>query len=150
MPAHSSRHYTVATNPQPVSRPSRSTHRSGDPRKRAVQAPPPGTSARKRLVVVVLVTGVAFLAFAVLALRDGDREPDAQARAHAESACDLTSQADEAARVNTDARYAATVLVLDQALLESAGHPRYGPDVSACPDALSLWYRDQGLEPRTR
>ena len=69
---------------------------------------------------MVLVSGVAFLAFAVLALREGDRGPDAQARAHAESACDLTSQADEAARVNSDARYAATVLVLDQALLESA------------------------------
>jgi hypothetical protein len=76
---------------------------------------------------VVLITGVLFLAFAVIALRDGDREPDALARAHAESACDLTSKADEAARVTSDARYAATVLVLDQAILESARAAKADP-----------------------
>ena len=72
--------------------------------------------------MVVLVTSVVLLAFVVFALRDGDGdgEPNARARAHAEAACDLTTKANEAARVETDARYAATVLVLDQAIVESA------------------------------
>ena len=60
------------------------------------------------------------MAFAVWSLRDGGREPDSQALAHAESACGLTGKAHEAAQVKTDARYAATVLVLDQAIIESA------------------------------
>jgi hypothetical protein len=76
---------------------------------------------------VVLATSVVLVAFAAFALRDGDEEPDAQARAHAESACDLTTKAHEAARVETDARYAATVLVLDQAILESARAAKADP-----------------------
>lgn len=87
-------------------------------------------------MIVVLVVSVALVAFAVFALRDGDQEPDAQARAHAESACDLVSQADEAARVKTDARYAATVLVLDQAILESARAATADPLFAGLDEAL--------------
>jgi hypothetical protein len=87
-------------------------------------------------VIVVLVIGVGFLALAVLAIRDGDREPDALARAHAESACDLTAGANEAARVKTDARYAATVLVLDRAILESERAAKADPRFADLDQAL--------------
>ena len=87
-------------------------------------------------MIVVLVMSVVFLALAVLALRDGDREPDALARAHAESACDVASDANEAARVKTDARYAATVLVLDQAIVESERAARADPQFADLNQAL--------------
>lgn len=71
------------------------------------------------MLVVVPLTALALVAFTWWSGRGGDPEPDARARAHAESACDLVSKAHEAAEVESDARYAATVLVLDRAIIES-------------------------------
>ena len=95
------------------------TRRSGDPRKRATAARPQDPRPRRRLLVALLVGVLVCAAAAVLALRDGDEPVDADALAHAETACDLVDKAEEAARGQTDARYAASVLVLDQAIIES-------------------------------
>lgn len=46
------------------------------------------------------------MALAIVALRPADREVDGEAHGHAEAACDLTSKAQEAARVDTGARTA--------------------------------------------
>jgi hypothetical protein len=59
-------------------------------------------------------------ALAFVALRPADAKLDDGARDHAEVACNLTSKAEEAARVDTGGRYAAAVLLLDQAMIESA------------------------------
>jgi hypothetical protein len=67
--------------------------------------------------VLVAVIGVAIAI--LLSVRGGD-EPDAEAVARAESACDLMSGAEEAGQVDTDARYAAAMLLLDKAIIESA------------------------------
>lgn len=67
-----------------------------------------------------MAVAVLLVALAAWSLREGGHEPDEQALAHATSACDLMSKAHEAARVESDARYAATVLVLDRAIVESA------------------------------
>ena len=103
----------------PVTRPSGSARRSGDPRKRAVatQIPYAGRSRRQLLLVIaaVIVLGVVGL----LALRSGADAPDAEALGHAEIACDYTSKAEEATQVSSDARIAAAVLLLDQAIIAS-------------------------------
>lgn len=70
-------------------------------------------------VVVALVAAAALAAVAFVALRPADGEVDEVAREHAEVACDLTSKAEEAARMETSARYAAAVLLLDKAIIES-------------------------------
>lgn len=94
--------------------------RSGDPRKRAAQASAPGSGRRKRAVVAAALAGAGFVAAALLALRPAGDEIDQESRDHAQAACQLTEQAHEAASVNTDARYAAAVLLLDEAIVESA------------------------------
>ena len=53
---------------------------------------------------------------------------DEPGRDHATSACDLMTKAHEAAEVDSDVRYAATVLLLDQAIVESARAARTNPD----------------------
>ena len=55
---------------------------------------------------------------------------DQRAQDHAASACDLMAKAHEAAAVDSDARYAATVLLLDQAILESARAARTSQEFS--------------------
>ena len=67
------------------------------------------------------------LALGLAALGSEAQEPaDARGREHAEAACVLTAQAGEAAtsgearRADARARYAAAVLLLDRAIIESA------------------------------
>lgn len=105
--------------PRNVSRAPGAALRSGDPRKRAGQPSSPDTASRKRVVVVALVAGAVLLALAFVALRPAGGDTGEVARDHADVACDLTSKADEAAQANTRARYAAAVLLLDTALIES-------------------------------
>ena len=69
-------------------------------------------------VALVAILGLAVLA--VILLRPAGEEPVNAAREHADVACDLTSKAEEAAGVETDARLAAAVLLLDQAIVASA------------------------------
>ncbi len=69
-------------------------------------------------VALVAILGLAVLA--VILLRPSGEEPGSAAREHADVACDLTSKAEEAADVETDARLAAAVLLLDQAIVASA------------------------------
>jgi len=102
-----------------VSRSPGSARRSGDPRKRAAAAAPPDTATRKRVVVAALIVGVGLVAAAMFALRPAGEQIDEQARVHAAAACDLITKADEAAQVDTPARYAAAALLLDEAIIES-------------------------------
>jgi hypothetical protein len=60
------------------------------------------------------------VALALVVLSPADEEVDAQARGHAETACELTSKAAEAAGVESAARLAAAALLLDRAIIESA------------------------------
>lgn len=69
--------------------------------------------------MTALIAGGGLVALALFTLRSPDEERDGQARGHAEAACDLTSKADEAAQVDTGARYAAAMLLLDNAIIES-------------------------------
>jgi len=101
--------------------------RSGDPRKRALQPPPPDTGRRGQLVVASAM-GVALVAAAFFALRPDGVGLDEEARSHAAAACDLTSKADEAAQVDTPARYAAAALLLDKAIIESARASEAAPE----------------------
>lgn len=71
------------------------------------------------MLAAALIAGAGLIALALFTLRSPDKEPDGEARGHAETACDLTSKADEAAQVDTSARYAAAVLLLDNAIIES-------------------------------
>ena len=71
-------------------------------------------------MLAALIVGGALVAVALVALRPAGGEIDEEARAHAEAACDLTSKADEAAQVDTRARYAAATLLMDKAIIESA------------------------------
>ncbi len=56
---------------------------------------------------------------ASLVLRSTGSEVDEVARGHARAACDLTADSEEAAQVDSDARYAAALLLLDRAIIES-------------------------------
>jgi hypothetical protein len=94
--------------------------RSGDPRKRAALPSPSDAGARRRLVLVAVVAGVGLLVVALLTLRGDPEEADDLSRGHAEAACDLTTDADEAGSVETNARLAAAMLLLDKAIIESA------------------------------
>ena len=71
-------------------------------------------------MILALFAAVALVALALLTLRPADGERDGEARDHAEAACALTSKAEEAAQVETDARFAAAMLLLDEAIIESA------------------------------
>ena len=116
--------------------PSSNAARSGDPRRRnAGPEPSSGSGRRARVVAVVLAVGGAAalaLALAVTGPED-DGSGGTQARHHAEAACVLATQAGEAAaagearRVDARARYAAAVLLLDRAIIESARAARSDP-----------------------
>jgi hypothetical protein len=67
-----------------------------------------------------VAAGAVVLVAVVLGLRGGGPEVDARARALADSACELTSGAEEAGRVDTEARLAAAMLLLDKAIIDSA------------------------------
>ena len=68
-------------------------------------------------MVVALAVGAVVVAVAALGA-SGD-PVDAEARAHAQVACDMTARADEATEVSTRSRMAAAVLLLDQAIVAS-------------------------------
>jgi len=110
--------------------------RSGDPRKRAVHPSPPATEARKRLLVATVVAAAGLVALALFTLRPSDAEPDGEARGHAEAACDLTSKANEATKVSTGARYAAAVLLLDNAIIESERAAEAATEFAALDEAV--------------
>lgn len=108
-----------------VSSSTNASRRSGDPRKR--NGPPTADPAARRRVVGVVVTLILLAAvgvvLALLALDPAPASVDAQARVHGEAACDLTSKAGEAAeavQIDSRSRYAAAVLLLDRAIIESA------------------------------
>lgn len=103
-----------------MSRVDASARRSGDPRRRAAEEAPDNAGSRAQVLVVGLVSLAAVLVIAFAALGGGEEEPDDAARGHAEVACDLTTKAEEASRGDSDARFAAAVLLLDNALIESA------------------------------
>lgn len=71
-------------------------------------------------MAVALAVAVGLAVLAVVLLRPAGEEPENAAREHADVACDLTAKAEEAAGVETDARLAAAVLLLDQAIVASA------------------------------
>lgn len=70
------------------------------------------------LVALVAAIGLALLAFVLL--RPAEQVQENAGLEHAEVACHFTSKAEEAASVQTDARFAAAVLLLDQAIIASA------------------------------
>lgn len=72
------------------------------------------------LAAVAAVIAVALALLALVVLQPAEEEQQSGGREHAEAACDLTSKASEAADVETDARLAAAVLLLDQAIIASA------------------------------
>lgn len=73
------------------------------------------------MLLAVVAGLVALGAVAALSVRGPGQDEAAQpGREHARSACDLTTKAQEAAGGGSDARYAAAVLLLDQAILASA------------------------------
>lgn len=118
-----------------MSRSPGSASRSGDPRKRAVQAARPDTAARKLRVVFAVVAG-ALVAIALVALRPAGGETDEEARTHAVAACDLVSKADTAVQVDTPARYAAAALLLDKAIVESARASEASTEFAALDQAV--------------
>ncbi len=71
-------------------------------------------------MVAAVGVGVAVVAVTVLGLRDGGEDVDERARALADSACDLADGAHEAGAVDTDSRIAASMLLLDKAIVDSA------------------------------
>jgi hypothetical protein len=68
------------------------------------------------------------VAIALFTLRPDSGALDEEARSHAAAACDLTSKADEAAQVDTPARYAAASLLLDKAIIDSARAVQAAPE----------------------
>lgn len=103
-----------------MSRSDASARRSGDPRKRAAQAEAPTPTGIPRQLAVAIVAILALAVLALVLLWPEDEEPESAGREHAVVACDLTVKADEAAEGNSRARYAASVLLLDQAIISSA------------------------------
>lgn len=108
--------------------------RSGDPRKRATAVVPSQPRGPRRLVLAALVVAVGLVSLAAVSVRpdqpgpsaavtrDGAARVDGRILVHAEVACDLTTKAEQAAEaseVGKRARYAAAVLLLDQAIIES-------------------------------
>ena len=70
------------------------------------------------MIALAVVLALALLVLVVLL--PAEDEPESAGREHAVVACDLTVKAEEAAGVSTDARLAAAVLLLDQAIIASA------------------------------
>lgn len=68
---------------------------------------------------MAVAVAAAAVVVVVAALGLGADPVEAEARGHAEVACDMTARADEATEVSTRARMAAAVLLLDQAVTAS-------------------------------
>ena len=124
--------------------PSSNAARSGDPRRRnATPEPSSGSGRSARVVAVVLGVGGAALALALAVTGpEDDRPADTQGRHHADAACVLAAQAGEAAaagearRVDARARFAAAVLLLDRAIIESARAAEIDPGHTGLDAAL--------------
>jgi len=71
------------------------------------------------VVVAAVIAGAGLLSVGFLALRPADGEVDEEARVHAQAACDLSAKAGEAAQVGGSAPYAASLFLLDRAIVES-------------------------------
>ncbi len=76
------------------------------------------------VLAAALVTAATLCALALVAVQteEGETRPGTEARQHAEAACELTTRAGEAAESGQErrrARYAASVLLLDWAIIES-------------------------------
>jgi hypothetical protein len=71
------------------------------------------------VVVAAALASAGLLAVGLLAARPGAEQADEEGRDHARAACDLAARAAEAAEVTTDARLAASLLLLDKAIVES-------------------------------
>ena len=108
-------------------------------------------SGRRWAVAAALVAAVALVSLAAASARPdqprtttagaqaSDTSIDAQTLVHAEVACDLTGkarQATGASEVRERVRYAAAVLLLDQAIIESARAARGDTRLTALDAAL--------------
>jgi len=69
---------------------------------------------------VSALVGTALVVVGILTLRDDDAAGSDEARTHAEAACELIAKAEEATRVETNARVAAAMFLLDNAIVESS------------------------------
>lgn len=108
-------------------------------------------SGRRWVVAAALAVAVALVSLAAASARPDqprtttaaaqadDTSMDAQTLVHAEVACDLTGkarQATGASQVRERVRYAAAVLLLDQAIIESARAARADTRLAALDAAL--------------
>jgi len=88
------------------------------------------------VLIATLIASAGLVALTLFAVRPPGGEPDKEAAGHAEIACDLTSNADEAAQVDTGARYAAAVLLLDNAIIESGRAAEAATEFAALDEAV--------------
>ncbi len=115
------------------------TRASGDPRKRAAAATAAASDHGKRRRVAfgaLLVASIGFVAIVVATNQSAHEERETGARGYAAAACDLTDKAEEATTVSTGARYAAAVLLLDRAIIESARAARSEPEFAEMDQAV--------------
>lgn len=113
--------------------------------------PSQSRSGRRWVVAAALAVAVALVSLAAASARPDqprtttaaaqadDTSMDAQTLVHAEVACDLTGkarQATGASQVRERVRYAAAVLLLDQAIIESARAARADTRLAALDAAL--------------
>jgi hypothetical protein len=78
--------------------------------------------------VALIVACSGLVVTAAATLRPADDKADSRLRGAAAEACDLITKAEETAAVDTGARYAAAVLLLDRAIIESARAARSEPE----------------------
>ena len=71
------------------------------------------------MAVAATVAAVGLVATVLIAARSPEKGSDEGGSVYARAACDLTAKAEEASAVESDARYAASTLLLDRAILES-------------------------------
>ena len=127
-----------------MTRPGGDASRSGDPRKRAIQSPPPATSARLAAAVGALVVAAVIVVFVAIESRPDDPGPSTVAKDHAEAACELTSKAQEAAGADIEARAGVAALILDRAMLESARAAELAPEFADLDEAVQAAHAGGG------
>jgi hypothetical protein len=88
------------------------------------------------VLIAAVIASAGLSALTLFTLRSPGGEPDEEGLGHAEAACDLTSKADEAAQVDTGARYAAAVLLLDNAIIESGRAAEAATEFAALDQAV--------------
>ena len=102
---------------------------------------PPASGNQRWVVLAAAAVGLVVLTLALGALLPGDTESGAgdgeQAVVHAEAACELTTQAEEAAQSgDPDSPFDAAVLLLDRAIIESARAAAADADLAPLDAAL--------------